>query len=145
MQKLYSDVTLTPPNYRGDDFWITCKELAFLSSVSQLQVIWNKRPWCWAVTYVTAGWNYKDLQIQKRIVAADTTWGNMVFEFSTISEFEYMYIRVQTFFSNKLELMTSVSSYIKELSKGVNSSYCHKNTTPELGQSTSGAIPCWTC
>ena len=39
----------------GAEFWITCKRLAFLSNSSRLQVIQNKRPWCSAVAYVTAG------------------------------------------------------------------------------------------
>ena len=37
------------------EFWITCKQLAFLSSFSRLRVIQNKRPWCSAAAYVTAG------------------------------------------------------------------------------------------
>ena len=41
----YSDVTLTPPyNSEGAKFWITCKWLASLSSLSPLQVIQNKGP-----------------------------------------------------------------------------------------------------
>ena len=31
------------------------KRPAFLSSFSRSQVIQNKRPWCWAATFVTAG------------------------------------------------------------------------------------------
>ena len=40
----------------GAEFWITCKQLAILSSFSYLQVIQNKRPWCSAAAYVTAGY-----------------------------------------------------------------------------------------
>ena len=40
---------------------ITCKRLTFLSSFSGLQVIQNKRPWCWAVSYVIAGNTLKTL------------------------------------------------------------------------------------
>ena len=42
----------------GAEFWITCKQLAFLSSFSHLQVIQNKRPWCSETAYVTAGLVY---------------------------------------------------------------------------------------
>ena len=34
------------------EFWISCKRPTFLSSLSCLQVIQNKRPWCWAAAYV---------------------------------------------------------------------------------------------
>ena len=40
----------------GLEFWISCKRPAFHSSFSLLQVIQNKRPWCWDAAYVTAGW-----------------------------------------------------------------------------------------
>ena len=39
----------------GVEFWISCKQPAFLSSFGLLQVIQNKRPWCWNAAYVTAG------------------------------------------------------------------------------------------
>ena len=39
----------------GIEFWIRCKRPAFLSSFGLLQVIQNKRPWCWNAAYVTAG------------------------------------------------------------------------------------------
>ena len=39
----------------GTIFLISCKQPAFLSSFSHLQVIQNKRPWCSAAAYVTAG------------------------------------------------------------------------------------------
>ena len=39
----------------GVEFWISCKRPAFLSSFGLLQVIQNKRPWCWNAAYVTAG------------------------------------------------------------------------------------------
>ena len=41
----------------GVEFWISCKRPAFLSSFGLLQVIQNKRPWCWNAAYVTAGLN----------------------------------------------------------------------------------------
>ena len=40
----------------GAKFWITCKRLGFLSSLSRLQVIQNERTWCTALAYVTAGY-----------------------------------------------------------------------------------------
>ena len=43
------------PATDGAEFWISCKWPAFLSSFSRLQVIQNKRPWCSAAAYVTAG------------------------------------------------------------------------------------------
>ena len=39
----------------GAEFWISCKQPAILSNFSCLQVIQNKRPWCSASAYVTAG------------------------------------------------------------------------------------------
>ena len=36
---------------------VSCKQPAFLSSFSLLQVIQNKRPWCWDAAYVTAGYS----------------------------------------------------------------------------------------
>ena len=44
------------PATDGAEFWISCKRPAFLSSFSRLQVIQNKRPWCSAAAYVTAGY-----------------------------------------------------------------------------------------
>ena len=52
---------------KGAEFWISCKRPAFLSSFSRLQVIQNKRPWCSAAAYVTAG--CKD--IQEKIAISD--------------------------------------------------------------------------
>ena len=43
------------PATDGTKFWISCKQPAFLSCFSRLQVIQNKQPWYWAVIYVTAG------------------------------------------------------------------------------------------
>ena len=43
------------PATDGAEFWISCKQLAFLSSFNRLQVIQNKRHWCLAAAYVTAG------------------------------------------------------------------------------------------
>ena len=48
------------PATDGAEFWISCKRPAFHSSFSCLQVIQNKRPWCWAVAYVTAGWAHAE-------------------------------------------------------------------------------------
>ena len=46
----------------GAEFWITCKQLAFLlSSFSHLQVIQNKRPRCSAAAYVTTGLNQENM------------------------------------------------------------------------------------
>ena len=46
----------------GAEFWITCKQLAFLlSSFSRLQVIQNKRPRCSAAAYVTTGLNQENM------------------------------------------------------------------------------------
>ena len=42
---------------KGAEFWITCQQLAFLTSFSRLQVIQKK--WCSAVAYVTAGYRFK--------------------------------------------------------------------------------------
>ena len=43
------------PATDGVEFWISCKQPAFLSSFGLLQVIPNKRSWCWDAAYVTAG------------------------------------------------------------------------------------------
>ena len=43
------------PATDGVEFWIICKRPAFLSSFSPLQLIQNKRPWCWDAAYLTAG------------------------------------------------------------------------------------------
>ena len=45
------------PATDGAEFWISCKRPVFLSSFSRLQVIQNKRPWCSAAAYVTAGYD----------------------------------------------------------------------------------------
>ena len=45
------------PATNGAEFCISCKLPAFLSCFSCLQGIQNKRPWCWAAAYVTAGCN----------------------------------------------------------------------------------------
>ena len=47
------------PATDGAEFWISCTGPAFLSSFSHLQVIQNKRPWCWVAAYVTAGYLVK--------------------------------------------------------------------------------------
>ena len=43
------------PTTEGAEFWIICKQLAFLSSFSCLQVIQIKQPRCSASAFVTAG------------------------------------------------------------------------------------------
>ena len=46
------------PATDGAEFWNSCKWPAFLSSFSCLQEIQNKRPWCSAAAYVTAGLSF---------------------------------------------------------------------------------------
>ena len=46
------------PATEGVEFWITYLRQAFLSIFNRLQVIQNKRPWCWVAAYVTAGFDY---------------------------------------------------------------------------------------
>ena len=48
------------PATDGTELWISCKRQAFLSSFSRLQVIQNKRPWCSASAFVTAGLLYEN-------------------------------------------------------------------------------------
>ena len=43
------------PATDGTEFWISCKQPAFLISFSHLQLIQNKRRWCSATAHVTAG------------------------------------------------------------------------------------------
>ena len=46
------------PATDGAEVWISCKQPAFLSSFSRLQVIQNKLPLCSAAAYVTAGLDF---------------------------------------------------------------------------------------
>ena len=62
------------PATDGAKFWISYKQPAFLSSLSHLQVIQNKPPWCLGVAYVIAGWVFKvsSTQIERTPIVLTT-------------------------------------------------------------------------
>ena len=66
----------------GAEFWITCKQLAFLSSFSRLQVIQNKHPWCSAAAYVTAGYYLRTYEKLRLLLNVLTEYGDMGYQVS---------------------------------------------------------------
>ena len=59
------------PATDGAGLWISCKQPAFLSSFSHLQVIQNKRPLCSVAAYVT--W-IKNFQPPRKVKSSKISW-----------------------------------------------------------------------
>ena len=60
------------PTTEGAEFWIICKQLAFLSNFSCLQVTQKKRPWCSAAAYVTARYQLISFSYSRALIRLTT-------------------------------------------------------------------------